>query len=44
MQINRKQRKGLYKVKEKAVGNVEGNINEVWKRMATCIKNIAKGC
>jgi hypothetical protein len=24
------------------VRNVEGNINEVWKIMATCVKNIAK--
>jgi len=24
------------------VWNFEGNINEVWKRIATCVKNIAK--
>jgi len=32
----------IKKLKERTVWNVEGNINEVWKRMATCDKNIAK--
>nr|GFC92957.1 retrovirus-related Pol polyprotein LINE-1 [Tanacetum cinerariifolium] len=37
-----KEKEFIKKVKEKAVWNVEGDINEVWGRMATCVKSIAK--
>lgn len=29
-------------MKERAVQNFEGNINDVWKRIATSVKNTAK--
>jgi len=32
----------INEVKEKALWNVEGNLNKVWSRIATCVKNIAK--
>jgi len=42
VKINRKQKKGVHKESKRAVWNVEGNINKVWKRIATCVKNLAK--
>jgi len=39
--IGNKRKEFKKKVKEKAVWNVKGDINEVWRRITTCV-NIAK--
>ena len=43
VEINRnKEKEFIEKVKKRAGWNVEGNIHEVWKKIATCVKNTAK--